>query len=230
MRGIGLLRRRPATVTIGVFLVLWYSIQYLIAPKIGFHPGTDSWYVLFALSADLSNPHGLVTSMLSHSSPSHLGLNLWVFLFAAGYLETRKTWGEIVGAFVTLGVLTTLSYSLGATLFNYTGWGMGASGIAYGFAGGMIVDLFTAVGGVPQSRTELLSVFLVYGSGIPFLLRPPTLLLMDGAVIDGVAVFPHLIGMLIGLAWIGAELHLARGQTVFEYLATQKQTANSCCD
>ena len=204
---LGYFRNNVSYLFLAVIVVV-FGIQYILAPLVGIRPprgavppGTTLWGQIFTLST--THPEYVwtwVISVFSHGSPTHLLFNAIALYFFGPVVERQVGSRKFVALFLASGVLAGLG-QVGVGLL--TGEAVAVLG-----ASGAIM----AVMGVLAITSPDLKVLLFFV--IPMSIRTLTVLfaafsifafVSDGGILDGVAHFAHLVGLVVGL-WYGNRI------------------------
>ncbi|CAI48669.1 rhomboid family protease [Natronomonas pharaonis DSM 2160] len=188
-------------------IVVVFGLQWLIAPLFmalppeGVNPGHFLWGQIFTLTT--VHPEYVwtwVISVFSHGSPMHLLFNAIVLYFFGPLVERQIGSKKFVGLFLASGIIAGLG-QVGVGLVT-------SEGVAVLGASGALM----AIMGVLAITSPDLKVLLFFF--IPMSIRTLTILfaafsifafVSDGGILDGVAHFAHLVGLLIGL-WYGNRI------------------------
>ena len=189
-------------------IVIVFGIQYLLAPLFGvrvpppgINPGTTTWGQIFTIST--VHPEYVwtwVISVFSHGSPMHLLFNAIVLYFFGPLVERQVGSKKFAVLFIVSGVIAGLG-QVGVALVT------GEQVAVLGASGALM-----AIMGVLAITSPDLKVLLFFF--IPMSIRTLTILfaafsifafVADGGILDGVAHFAHLVGLVIGL-WYGNRI------------------------
>jgi len=146
-------------------------------------PEGDAWWRLFSYA-------------FVHGNLLHIGLNAWVLFDVGRLYESRRSWGDLVSAFVfgtaMGGYLTTVAQSGDVVVL------VGASGGVLGVAGALLADVLRGRGAADRSLTRS----LVQWMGLIALLS---------VAVPGVSLWGHVGGVIGGLLWGFARQGLPAG-------------------
>ena len=185
-----------------------FGMQYLIAPLFGVRlppagvsPGTTTWGQIFTLTT--THPEYVwtwVISVFSHGSPTHLLFNAIALYFFGPIVERQVGSRKFAALFLVSGILAGLG-QVGVGLLT------GEEVAVLGASGALM-----AIMGVLAVTSPELKVLLFFF--IPMSIRTLTVLfaafsifafVANGGILDGVAHFAHLVGLLVGL-WYGNRI------------------------
>lgn len=197
---LGYVRNNVAYLFLGIIVVV-FGIQYIVAQLVGIPPGSRTWYNIFTVNT--LHPEYVwtwVISVFSHGSPMHLLFNGIVLYFFGPVVERQIGSKKFAALFLASGVIAGLAQVGVALAFGEPAFVLGASGA------------LMAVMGVLAMTAPQMKVLLFFF--IPMSIRTLTMLfaafsifafVADGGILDGVAHFAHLVGLVIGL-WYGNRI------------------------
>lgn len=194
---LGYFRNNVSFLFLGVIVVV-FGVQFILAPLLGIPYGSRTWQNIFTVNT--VNPEYAwtwVISVFSHGSPMHLLFNAIVLYFFGPLVERQIGSKKFTALFLASGVIAGLAQVAVGLVTGEQVFVLGASGA------------LMAIMGVLAMTSPNLKVLLFFF--IPMSIRTLTILfaafsvfafVSDGGVLDGVAHFAHLTGLVIGL-WYG---------------------------
>ena len=181
--------------------VVVFAFQYVLAPLFGVRVGSPTWQGVFTLST--ANPGYVwtwIVSVFSHGSPAHLLFNGIALYFFGPLVERQVGSKKFAALFLASGVLAGLGQVGVGLLTGEAVAVLGASGAIMAIMGVLAITspdlkvlLFFVIPMSIRTLTVLFAAFSIFA------------FVSDGGILDGVAHFAHLVGLVIGL-WYGNRI------------------------
>ncbi len=184
--------------------VVFFGLQFIVVPALGFGIESRAWRSLFTLST--ANPQYVwtwITSIFAHGGPSHLLFNAIALYFFGPIVERQVGSRKFAALFLVSGIAAGLGQVGLALATGETANVLGASGAIMAIMGVLSMtapDLKVLLFFVIPTSVRTLTIIVAGGSLL--LVAANT---TGSSILGGVAHFAHLIGLFVGL-WYGNRI------------------------